>query len=442
MPGKVTLLVTAGPIRGKRFEFTAHDTFLFGRSPDCHAELAPSDASASRHHFLLEANPPAARLRDLGSLNGTHVNGVRHGGRERNETPEQAAQREYPQVDLKDGDQIRVGATIFSVKVEASPACCQCGREVAESERSVCAWVAGTLLCPECRQRTGPLQSGAAFLPERAPGTVIGDYEVEAPLGKGGMGVVYRARRRSDGEQVALKVLLPQVVVDQSAREIFLREIEVTRALRHPNIVELLDFGVDGEGFFFAMEYCPGGSAQRRMKRKGGRLDLQMAGELVLQALEGLAFAHQSGFVHRDLKPDNLLLGEEGTVKVADFGLAKSFQQAGLSGMTATGVVAGTFYFMPREQITNFRQVKPVSDVFSMGATFYFLLTGQYTRDFTSHRDPLAVILHGGIVPILERDPWIPEAVAAVIDRAIADHPQDRYATATEFRDALREALT
>jgi len=442
MAGKVTLLVTAGPIRGQRFEYTAHDTFLFGRAPDCHAQLAASDASASRHHFLLEVNPPAARLRDLGSLNGTHVNGARHGGRGPDETPEEGAQRDHPQVDLKDGDQIRVGATVFRVSVEAPAVCCDCGRAIGEAERTACAYVAGTFLCPDCNRRTeGLRREPPGPGSERPAGSRVGGYQVEAVLGKGGNGIVYRARRCSDGAAVALKVLLPQVVVDAEARDLFLREIDVTRTLRHPNIVELIDYGTDGDGFFFAMEFCAGGNVYALLKREGRALPLPVAGRIVLQALEGLAFAHAKGFVHRDIKPDNLLLGEDGTAKLADFGLAKSFQQAGLSGMTATGAVMGTFHFMPREQITNFRQVRPASDVWSMAATLYFLLTLQYARDFGSYRDPLAAILRGGVVPIRERDPWIPDPVAVVVDRALADEAAQRQPDAGALRDELGKAL-
>jgi serine/threonine protein kinase len=109
--------------------------------------------------------------------------------------------------------------------------------------------------------------------------------------------------------------------------------------------------------------------------------------------------------------------------------------------MTATGVVAGTFFFMPREQLTNFRQVRPVSDVWSMAATLYFLLTAEYTRDFKSRPDPLAVILRGEIVPIRERDPFLPDDLANVIDRALLDDPAERYPDAGEFVAALRAVL-
>ncbi len=408
MPGRVTLLVTAGPIQGRRFEFTEHDTFLFGRSPDCHAQLSARDTSASRHHFLLEVNPPAARLRDLGSLNGTHVNGTQRGGRARHETPEQAALREQPEVDLRDGDRIRVGATILTLAVEAPS--------------------------------TGPPPPRSGPPVEGRTGCVVGDYEVGPLLGKGGMGAVYRARRRSDGLDVALKLLLPRIGAGSEARAHLLREAEVMRRLRHPNIVELLDSGEDGDGFFWAMGYCPRGSILARIRLEGA-LPLEVAGPLALQALEGLAFAHAAGFVHRDIKPDNLLLGSDGAAKLTDFGLAKSFEQAGLSGMTATGASAGTLSFMPREQITSFRQLRPVSDVWSMGATLYYMLTRQYTRDFAPRKDPLAVVLSGRIVPLRRRAPHLPAAVAAVVDRAIADDPDRRYPTAAELRDALREAV-
>jgi len=421
MPGAVSLVVTAGPIRGQRFEFTRHDTFLFGRAPDCHARLAASDASASRHHFLLEVNPPLACLRDLGSLNGTHVNGVRHGGRPAGESPEDAAARRGAEVDLCDGDEIRVGATVIRVEVAAPSARSDRGRPATQPS---------------------PLEALAAEADtaEAAPGRTVGPYEIERLLGKGGMGAVYLARHREGGPNVALKVMLPKMVVDEGAQEIFLREIEVTRALRHPNVVALLDFGPHEGRFYVALEYCPGGSVEALRRRLGGRVPLPATLRIAVDALEGLAAAHEAGFVHRDLKPDNVLLGENGAARLADFGLAKSFQQAGLSGMTATGAVGGTFQFMAREQLTSYREVRPTTDVWSMAATLYFLLTGQHPREFEG-RDPLAVILRGGVVPLRRRDPSLPEDLAVVIDRALDDEPSRRFPTAREFASALRGTL-
>ena len=492
MRSKVTLSVVRGPIQGKTFEFEEHDTFIFGRSPDCHAQLSSEDATASRHHFLLEANPPEARLRDLGSLNGTYVNDVKHGGRAADETAEEAANRRFPEVDLKGGDVVRVGETVFEVRVEVGARCIDCGRPIEPPERKACEWMAGTFICPRCREKARggveppkkveplrcrecgkqvPAEAGggrrgdyvcpacqaaadpAALLlklimqqarqrGESGPGDIPG-YELGKMLGKGGMGAVYAARRRKDGVEVAIKVMLSQVAVDEHAREVFQREIEVTKSIKHPHCVELFDSGSAGSGFYFVMELCPGGSIDALMERQGGKLGLKQAGAIILEALDGLAYAHDRGFVHRDLKPQNVLLMDKGgrNAKVSDFGLAKSFQRAGFSGMTATGSTAGTFPFMSKEQLTNFKFVKPVSDVWSMGATLYHMLTGDFPRDFRRGQDPVEVILRGGIVPIRRRDSSIPKAVAGVIDRAVADKTADRYQTAGEFRKELAAVL-
>jgi serine/threonine protein kinase len=242
---------------------------------------------------------------------------------------------------------------------------------------------------------------------------------------------------------VALKLMRPGVVIDTKSRETFAREVEVTASLRHPNVVALYEHGIEAETFYFALEYCPGGSLAHVMLRRDGPLDPATAVRVTLEALEGLTYAHEQGFVHRDIKPENILLvdAELKTAKLADFGLAKSFELAGLSGMTATGVVAGTLYFMPREQITHFRLLRPASDVWSMGATLYHMLTLRYPRDFPPEADPLNVILSGGTLPLRQRDPWLPARLAEVVDRAVADDLSKRYASAGEFKDALRRAL-
>jgi serine/threonine protein kinase len=410
MAARVRLEVVAGPIAGKQFVFDTHDTLLFGRSSECHARLSEKDGKTSRHHFLLEVNPPAARLRDLGSLNGTWVNNTRYGGRGEL-SPEEAAQQRWPEVDLADGDSIRVGATVFAVSIEG-----------------------------ERQLNTGPLEDVLRMGPARLPPTAVGGYDVGSLLGRGGMGAVYKARRRSDGALVALKLMRPDVVVDDQVRGIFLREIAVTAQLRHPNLVALLEHGVEGDTFYFALEYCGGGNLASALLERDDPLPPETAVRLTLALLDGLSAAHEQGFVHRDIKPENVLLVDEAMTdaKLADFGLAKSFEQAGLSGLTATGAVGGTLHFMPREQITHFRLLRPASDVWSMGATLYHMLTLSQPRDFAPGADPLQVILSGGTVPLRAREPGLPEGLAEVVDRAVEDDLARRYATAAEFRDALR----
>jgi serine/threonine protein kinase len=362
------------------------------------------------------------------------VNGTRHGGRARHEGPEEAAGRRFPQVDLSHGDEIRVGRTVFAVEMEPPP-------RAARAAAPVSARAPGDEP-PGADPGSGFLEETLRREEEGPPPEVPG-YRVGRLLGRGGMGAVYLAEREADARPVALKVMLSQVEVDEMSRAAFHREIEVTRALDHPHIVRLLDHGSHGDCFYFAMEYCPGGSVEEVLRTHVTAMPVKTAGRLALLALEALAFAHARGFIHRDIKPENLLLPDERarSVKVSDFGLAKSFEQAGMSGMTATGVVGGTFYFMPREQLTNFRQARPAGDVWSMGATLYYMLTRQYPRDFVPGQDPLQVILRGGTVPIRERDGALGRPLAAVVDRAVADDLAHRYASARQFQEALASVL-
>ena len=198
------------------------------------------------------------------------------------------------------------------------------------------------------------------------------------------------------------------------------------------------------------MEHCRHGSLHTLIRRQGGRLSLPIAIPLMRDCLAGLAHAHeppssdQPRLVHRDLKPHNILLAEQEGLriaKIADFGLAKSFEMAGLSGMTATGAVGGTCHFMPREQLTNYKYVQPASDVWSLAATFYYMLTGHVPLDFPAHRDVVEVILRDEPVPIRRRDSSLPVDLAEILDRALATDLSVRYATAGELKGALEQAL-
>lgn len=449
MSGKLTLTITRGPETGKIFEFDGHDTLLVGRQADCHVCL-PDDKTVSRHHFLLEVNPPDARLRDLGSLHGTYVNGQKYGGRDTHETPEEGARRQYPLVDLHDGDTIKVGKVAFQVRVEAvvhpvrSVLCERCGKPLSVGQVD-----AGDPLCKQCRQPAShdPLPLLLTLLPRIPPQGqqrhCLLDYEMGEQLGAGGMGAVYLAQQKSTREQVAVKVMLSKVRVSEQARRQFLREIAMTSTLRHPHIVQFLGSGAEGDLFYFLLEYCAGGSLADLMKRRNGRLSLDEAMPFLLQTLTGLVHVHAQGVVHRDLKPHNILLaGREGQwiAKLSDLGLAKSFEQAGFSGMTATGGFAGSFPFMPREQVINFKRVQPASDIWAMGATCYYLLTGMFPRNPQRGQDPLLAILQEESIPIRKRTPSIPAGVAEVIDRSLATKEDERYQQAGEMHEALLRA--
>jgi hypothetical protein len=438
MGEKVRLEAITGPLHGKGlFEFDQADIFIFGRANDCHARLPDDDHTASRHHFMLAIQPPRGSIRDIGSRNGTFVNGRKIGSREPGETPEQGAQRQFEDVELRDGDEIRAGATTFKLTVEQP--------EPAAPPRQAPAAAAAD-------GSSDPLEALVHALAERRglqpqpPGQapVIPGYQLGRELGHGGMGKVYLARRLSDGTQVAVKVILAEREADRRARKMFEREVQVQLRLRgHPHCVPLLAADLEGCSSYFVMDYCPGGSIDRLMDRRGGRLGLAEAGPLILDAVDGLAYAHRHGIVHRDLKPSNVLLArpDAGPAKLTDFGLAKDFEQAGLTGLSRTGDIGGNPLGMPREQVLDYKHVRPVSDVWGIAATFYNMLTGAFVRDFGSGQDPIAVILAQPPVPIRQRDRSVPQQLAAVIDRALRDDPAERYQTAGEFREALRKVL-
>lgn len=461
----VKLKVISGPMFGREFNFTEHDVFLFGRSLDCHCCL-PDDPYVSWHHFVLEVNPPECRVRDLGSLNGTYINSVKYGGRAKSEKQEEAAKRIVAS-EVKDSDLIKVGKTVLKVSVEAekaddSPAACfKCGQEIATSDKEALAYIGGTYLCRKCRekpaqspfpaQREEAQKDGAQILEDLLNGLFGGageafppipGYEFVRELGRGGFGKVYLVRRDKDGKELALKVMLARKR-GLSTNDIkrFQREMGICMELRHPYIVTLEEQGHVNGVFYFTMEYCSGGNLRNLAQRNGGHLEPREALPLMLQALDGLAYAHEKGIVHRDLKPENILLDRtQKLAKISDFGLAKNFEKAGLSGFTAAGEYAGTPPFMPKEQILDFRYVKPVSDIFSIGATFYHLLTGELVYDYRHGTDPIAVILEGKVVPIGRRRD-LPKKLAAAIDKAISPEPKDRYQTAAEMKNALEKAI-
>jgi len=189
------------------------------------------------------------------------------------------------------------------------------------------------------------------------------------------------------------------------------------------------------------MELCDGGSLMDLYNKNRGPLTPEQLMPHALKALDGLAHAHSKGFVHRDIKPGNILI-HKGAARIADFGMSKSFQMAGLSGMTFNSgqTSAGTPVFMPPEQITNFKYVKPVSDVFSFAATMYFLLTGAFPFDFSSKRDPLDVVLNNEVIPIRKRFPSVPKLLASAIDRAVTKEKKNRYPDAGELLSAMKKA--
>src|SRR3954468_22976182 len=201
---------------------------------------------------------------------------------------------------------------------------------------------------------------------------IAGRYELEELVGKGGMSTVYRAKDRLLERTVAIKLLHEHFSRDEDYVERFRREARAVARLSHPNIVTVIDRGEDAGRQFIVFEYIDGENLKQLVEREGP-LPVADALELALGVARGLAFAHEQGLVHRDVKPQNVLLNGDGRPKVTDFGIARSLDVA---GVTQTGTVMGTSHYMAPEQASG-RRVDAQSDVYSFGAVLYELLTGE-----------------------------------------------------------------
>jgi eukaryotic-like serine/threonine-protein kinase len=449
MTAKITLTITQGTAKGQRFIFDDRTTCIMGRATDCHPQL-PDDKdhnTVSRYHCLLDINPPQIRIRDFGSRNGTYINGTLIGKRPSGTTPEQAKGMSFPEHDIRNGDEIQLGNTVFQVTIEAPIERTEPTSKFADSEK---ASILGQVKC----------------LVGQADANALSDINIEGytilkHLGGGGFGDVYLARNQRNQEETALKILRPQMQQNESIVNLFLREIENTKALSHPNVVTLRDYGKSDQLFYFTLDYCNRGSVMDLMHQNSQPLMLKEASAIILQALHGLEYAHNApipnvkradgsyatgqGLVHRDLKPANLFLhqiGENTMVKIGDYGISKAFDQAGLSGLSMSGTMAGTPYFMSRPQLINFKYAKPAVDIWAIAACFYYMLTCTYPRDFTDpSKDLFRLVLETTAVPIRQRNPSIPKPLAEVIDRALIDNPSIPFKTAFEFRQALESIL-
>jgi serine/threonine-protein kinase len=344
---------------------------------------------------------------DFKSRNGTFLNG-----------------QPVKMAEIKHGDRIKAGHTVFQVSVENDPI---------DPEKQV------TFVSSQAPTRPVRTEIHREVHPEFA------GYELVQELGSGAMGVVYLARRLSDGQEFALKTITAQEGADEDAIERFLREAAILKRLSHPNIIAFVDSGVENDVVYLVMERVTGPDVEKVLHEKGP-LPVRTAVRIVAQMLDGLHHAHQLGYVHRDIKPSNLLLhsveGKKQT-KVADFGLAKAYQTSRMSGVTMMGDVGGTVAFMPPEQITHFKKVNPAADQYSAAATLYNLLTNQYVYDFEGNsRDAMLKISTEDPVPIQQRRDDLPDELSQIIHRALSRNPKDRFSSAAQFRKALAAFAT
>ena len=420
------LRITSSNFEGRSFPLTPERRYVMGRSRTC--DITIRDPALSRQHIALHVLTDGVRLTDLGSSNGCKVN--------------EAVVREAL---LRPGDRVHIGATVLELAesklpgatstqgltqsrqtdlLRRMPACAACGVLVPEAEiRAGRARVAGeAAFCARC---TDPHL-----------GLLIGGFRILAPLGEGAMGAVYRAAQVSLQRLVALKLLLRCFTADEAAVQRFLREARVGGRCDHAGIVQVIDAGAQDGLYYLALEYVDGKNLADRLaaETRLAAADVVRVGRQVCAAM---AHAHARGVIHRDLKPGNLLQGKNGDIKVTDLGLAKSFEESGLSSLTQVGTTMGTLTYMPPEQLNDAREADGRADVYALGATLFHLLTGnrpypartpreyaEQIQTFPVHWPPASVVSP-------------PPALKLALERAMAKAPEARFQTMDQFAGAL-----
>jgi serine/threonine-protein kinase len=270
------------------------------------------------------------------------------------------------------------------------------------------------------------------------PGDLIADrYELEELVGTGGMSSVFRARDRQLERRVAIKILHEHYADDAEYLERFRREARAVARLSHPNIVTVIDRGDDNGRQYIVFEHVEGENLKELVLRSG-RLPVRRALELALAVADGLAFAHEHGLVHRDVKPQNVLLSSEGEVKVTDFGIARSLHMD--HGVTQTGTVLGTGEYLAPEQASG-KPVSPATDVYSLGVVLWELLAGDVP--FVGENFVAVALRHVNEPPpsLRERRPDVSPRLDAAVERALAKGPGQRFPSMAAFAKELRACL-
>ena len=310
--------------------------------------------------------------------------------------------------------------------------------------------------CPSCRADNPPdapscAQCGATLVPsppaappttqvvisvDLRPGMVFDSrYEILAPLGQGGMGIVYQARDRSLDEVVAIKILRPDFAQDPRMAERFKSEIRLARRVRHRNVCAIHDYGEDQGLFYISMEFIEGVDLKRLLRERGA-FAAPEAYDVAIQIAEGLQAVHEAGIIHRDLKTPNIMRDAAGIARLMDFGIAK---REGDGARTATGFIVGTPEYMSPEQAQG-QRVDFRSDVYALGIVVYEIFTGSVP--FRGDTPISTILKHLHDPPPLDppQATAIPPAVRSVLGRCLAKDPADRFASARDVADALRGA--
>lgn len=266
-------------------------------------------------------------------------------------------------------------------------------------------------------------------------GDRVAHYELLEELGHGGMGAVFRSKDLNTGQEVALKILPPELSLSPALLQRFRREVMTLRQLHHPSIVRILDVGAEDRTNYFAMDYVGGGSLQRLLEREGGRLDVERSIDITLQLAEALDYAHAKNIIHRDIKPSNVLLTEGGHPKLTDFGIAKVVEA---TRMTVTGGIVGTVDYMAPEQAEG-RAIGAKTDIYSLGVLLYQMTTGRLPFKGETPSEVIQKHRFSLVEPPINFNPDMPENLSLVIEHMLEKEPAKRVASMRQLIKVLQK---
>jgi hypothetical protein len=444
----VRLKIEVGQDAGRTWRLKDAGTYVVGRDPA--SALRVIDMKVSKGHCEIVVSNDGVWLRDLKSTHGTLING-------------QPVARDTT---LKAGDEIRVGFTVLRLLSDgaADAVAAPNGPPHTTAPNGAPASAPATGAAPAASPNPGAPTNGAqgpaagngqgSGAPQRQPspslsstaiaaprelppdelvGKNVAGYRVIKKIGQGGMGAVYIAEQVSLKREVALKVLSEKFVADSAFVDQFVNEARAAGALNHPNVVQVYDVGQAEGRYFFSMEFVPGGSIEDKVKTKPA--EWSEALNWFLDAANALIFAGKRGILHRDVKPDNLMLAEDGSAKLCDLGLAKKSESADLM---AQGII-GTPHFISPEAIRRKTDIDTRTDLYSLGCTFFRILTGQNPYPAPTVKDILLGHLNKPVPRVHEKKADVPRGLSDVVYKLMQKEPAERYANADDLYDALEK---
>ena len=454
MKFQFTLTVVEGSRKGKSLLFEGPARLFFGRGDDCFEVLPQTDLTAGRYHALFEIKPPKVYVTDLGSVNGTCLNGKKI-GRNRDVLDPESAPHSDERFSLSHGDRITLGETTFESRVLTYQVCRACGLDLPGFvEMNAAEQSADPVLCGSCRQKMDPVSGDATAsstffdaqaqdvavpgsvgdrpvqeetssstpppqTPPKAERVTLAGYEIIRLLGEGPVGRTYLARDKNDSNPLALKTV--QAPGHDGVRRLS-GGLQIISELKHPNLASILDTGAEGDRVYYVTDFSPAGSARKFVSAQGKPLNSEEATSFLHQVLEALSFLHHSKVAHGAVSPDNLLL----------FGLSPTF----VLKISDTGVrrMVANLLSSDQEPHLGSSAAELADDVVALGATFYYLLTGQEPAESVENQGEGN---EKGIQPLGPSRHSVQPQLAELVDRALGLSSAGGFESAEEMREEV-----